>query len=98
MVTASNNSMAANCGGRDKVIVIINQNGEDPPIVKQDKHGDTVREARRGPAFSRGPVHTGRRKRVVLDQTESELRLNSIFGHRKLSISFLLRMPPHRTA
>ena len=31
--------MVANCGGRDKVIVIINQNGEDPPIVKQDKHG-----------------------------------------------------------
>ena len=41
MVTASNNSMVANCGGRDKVIVIINQNGEDPPIVQQqqqDKH------------------------------------------------------------
>ena len=33
--------MVANCGGRDKVIVIINQNGEDPPIVQQqqqDKH------------------------------------------------------------
>ena len=95
MVTASNNSMVANCGGRDKVIVIINQNGEDPPIVKQDKHGG---HGERGPAFSRGAVHTGRRKRVVLDQTESELRLNSIFGHRKLSISFLLRLPPHRTA
>ena len=97
MVTASNNSMVANCGGRDKVIVIINQNGEDPPSSKTNT-GDTVREARRGPAFSRGAVHTGRRKRVVLDQTESELRLNSIFGHRKLSISFLLRLPPHRTA
>ena len=80
------------------MIVIINQNGEDPPIVKQDKHGDTVREARRGPAFSRVAGRSGRRKRVVLDQTESELRLNSIFGHRKLSISFLLRLPPHRTA
>ena len=95
MVTASNNSMVANCGGRDKVIVIINQNGEDPPIVQQDKHGG---HGERGPAFSRGAGHTGRRKRVVLDQTESELRLNSIFGHRKLSISFLLRLPPHRTA
>ena len=83
------------------MIVIINQNGEDPPIVQQQQqdkhrgHGQSGAEWRSGPTFSQG---AGRRKRVVLDQTESELRLNSIFGHRKLSISFLLRLPPHRTA
>ena len=78
------------------MIVIINQNGEDPPIVQQqqqDKHRGHGQSGAEWPH-----IQPGRRKRVVLDQTESELRLNSIFGHRKLSISFLLRLPPHRTA
>ena len=77
------------------MIVIINQNGEDPPIVQQQQQDKHRGHGQSRPTFSRGAE---RRKRVVLDQTESELRLNSIFGHRKLSISFLLRLPPHRTA
>ena len=60
--------MVANCGGRDKVIVIINQNGEDPPIVQQQQqdkhrgHGQSGAEWRSGPTFSQG---AGRRKRVA---------------------------------